>query len=126
MVLTTQPKLTTPAIFETSTATPVPPLEERYLEQDLNIYPTMADMGAWTLGKCESPLMIFKIGISHSGTAPIWKSTARWIQNLANVSNSRCQSHIGLVSSPYGQQGEYTANEMDMISYADVLLVEES
>ena len=70
--------------------------------------------------------MIFKIGISHSGTAPIWQSTARWIQNLANISNSRCQSHIRLVSSPYVQQGEYTTDEMDMISYADVLLVEES
>ena len=121
-----QPTSTSQATLKTPKASPVSPLEEQYFEQSYNTYHAMVDMGSQYLGKCESPLMTFRIGFHHSGTTPMWMSVARWIQNLVTISNSRGQSHIAVVRFSYGLQGKYAPNEANSFSIADVRLSEDS
>ena len=75
---------------------------------------------------CIFPPMTFKIGLYHSGGKLIWMNVAWWANHLVTVCNSRDHSHITIVHSLCGLKGEYTSNEADQFSIADIPLGEEA
>ena len=70
--------------------------------------------------------MASKIGLLHSGGKPIWQCVARWANHLVTVCNSQGHSYIQLVRSSCDLKGEYTTDEADDFSIADILLGEEA
>ena len=70
--------------------------------------------------------MTSKIGLLHKGDKPIWQCAAQWMAHLASVRKSLGHSHIQIVHSSCDLKGEYTEEEADAYSTADIPLGEEA
>ena len=86
----------------------------------------MVDMDTQYLERSKSPPMTYRIGFYHSREKPIWMTVSQWANHLVTVYNSKGHSRITVVHSSCNLKGEYTPNEADPISIANVTLGEET